>query len=178
MTLKPLLHNQHAVLYSLLYYMVRCGELNLASANKGDRKEPNFLDHCCDMTVSALDAISVLNVASNSTKPFVSTLRRMLTNGELQSVYYLGKHFDVERSPLYFPGITQPTEVDDEDEEGDRSEQPAGDLRVEFPDPESRNTLLCELERWARLDPAFADKPDGILAKVKAALSSEAATAN
>ncbi|TXI90922.1 MAG: hypothetical protein E6Q34_08140 [Burkholderiaceae bacterium] len=174
MTPKPLLHNQQAVLYSLLYHMVRCGELNLASANKGERKEPNFLGHCCDMTVSALDAISVLNVASNSTKPFVSTLRRLLTNGELQSVYYLGKHFDVERSHLYFPGITSPTEVDGEEEEEDRNEQQAGDLRVEFADPESRGTLLGELKRWTSLDPAFEDKPEGVLAKVKAALSGEA----
>jgi hypothetical protein len=81
--------------------------------------------------------------------------------------------FEVERTVLFFPGITN-RNLEAEEACNERSiEQLAGDLRFEFADSHSRAALFSNLANWIALDPAFVSKPDGILAKVKAELNND-----
>lgn len=174
MNTKPLSLNQQSILYSLLYHMVRNQELNLTSAAESGLKSENSLEYCRNVATKTLDLLDAIGGNLVVFQPLLSSTRRLMTSGELESVFYLGQHFAVDRSKLYFPGITPPAAIDDDDEAPeDRTERSAGDLRQEFPDPDSRAALITEIEHWTRLDAGFAPQPDGILAKVRSELEAQ-----
>ncbi|MEN9481127.1 MAG: hypothetical protein RLZZ298_2522 [Pseudomonadota bacterium] len=165
---KSLSDNQQAILYSLLFHMVLNGELNLATASRANAKEADALDHYRNLAAIAQDMVAQSQATGNA-----KTAHDLLSSGELESLNFLGMNFEVERTVLFFPGITNRNLVG-EDACNERCfEQLAGDLRFEFADSHSRTTLFSNFEHWIGLDPAFVSKPDGILAKVKAELNND-----
>jgi hypothetical protein len=112
-------------------------------------------------------------VAQSQFKTNTKTAHQLISSGELESIFFLDMNFEVERTVLFFLGITNRNPVTDDAHNEHSIEQLGGDLRFEFPDSYSRATLLCDLERWTGLNPAFVSTSDGILAKVKAELNAD-----
>ena len=170
MSSRLLSHHQHAILYSLLFHMVRNQELNLAAAARGDRKGATALDHYRNMEA----AVNALCRVKDGVKPVAGNTRHLLTRDEVDSVNYLGQYFSIELGLLCISGITQHAASDDEDYGGGFIKPITFDLREEFSDESSRGALVAELERWSQADPHFIAEPAGVLNRVKIALRADA----
>jgi hypothetical protein len=159
-TLSP---HQQSILYALLYSMIQSGELNLSKATETENEGRQLhLQQCLNLANTALDAFDKIGIRLGPLTPIASATRHLIDNGIISSIIYLASRFEVERSSVYYPGITEP---DLEDSDG--PEATAGDLKQEFPDEPSRITVLAELWHWAQLDPTFEYRDVSLIAKVK-----------
>lgn len=177
--MKPLTVRQQSILYSLLTHMVNAKEINFAAAYAKETTPPVHFA-AGKKIIEGLYELSTLLPGSSgrsiSEEPRTPTglltraVSTLFLSGMLESHQYLAKHFAVERSNLYFPGITPKSDSEDGNNV-DLFEHEAGELSAEFPDEEGRRSLIEELEAWAQLDPEFAERPDGTLAKIRTALA-------
>lgn len=178
--MKPLTIQQQSILYSLLSHMVNAREINFATACANETPPPVHLAAGRKIIEGLSELSSLLPSASKpSGKEETNTPTRLLTNavstlflsGMIESHQYLARHFAVERSHLYFPGVTPENDTSEDEDDAESLEREPGKLTVEFPDDESRNALIEELESWTKIDSGFAERPEGTLAKIRAALT-------
>lgn len=183
--MKPLTIQQQSILYSLLSHMVNESEVNFAASYAKENPSPTYLTAGRKIIEGLSELSALLPGASRSSADkepktpagvLTKAVSTLFLSGMLESHQYLAKHFEVERSPLYFPGITSKS-TSSEDGDDALFEREPGELTVEFPDHVSRSALIDELEAWASRDSEFVEQPDGTLAKVRSALVTTALVA-
>lgn len=183
--MKPLTIQQQSILYSLLSHMVNEREVNFATSYANEAPQPSYLTAGRKIIEGLSELSALLPGASGPSADkepktpagvLTKAVSTLFLSGMLESHQYLAKHFAVERSPLYFPGITS-KDASSEDDDDALFEREPGELTVEFPDEESRSALIDELEAWASRDSGFVEQPDGTLARVRVALATTALVA-
>ena len=184
--MKPLTVEQQSILYTLLTHMVNAKEINFAAAYAKETTPPTYfaagkkiIEGLYELS-TLLPGGSVRSINEESRTPTGLLTRAVSTlflSGMLESHQYLAKHFSVERSRFYFPGITLKNDTVEDGNDAELFEHEPGELAVEFPSEECRDSLIKELETWAKVDPEFCERPDGTLAKVRSALAASALVA-
>lgn len=184
--MKPLTIQQQSILYSLLSHMVNESEVNFAASYAKENPSPTYLTAGRKIIEGLSELSALLPGASRSSADkepktpagvLTKAVSTLFLSGMLESHQYLAKHFAVERSPLYFPGITSKSASSEEDDDVESFERNPGKLTVEFPDEESRRALIDELVTWVSRDTGFVEQPDGTLARVRSALVTTALVA-
>jgi hypothetical protein len=166
----PLSSRQRSILYALVHQMVHAQEISLANAIAAERTaRDDTLDKVCQITLGIFDLMDRLRVTLGVVKPASVAARKLLDGDVLRSVFYLAEKFDVERSDLYFPGVSL-ADNRHADDEGKELASPPGDLDMEFPSMSSRKALFASLAHWTRLDSQYTARPDGTVAKLAHAL--------
>ena len=178
--MKPLTIQQQSILYSLLSHMVNEREVNFATSYANEALSPTYLtagrkiiEGFSELS-ALLPGVSGPSIDREPRTPagvLTKAVSTLFLSGILESHQYLAKHFEVERSPLYFPGITSKSASSEEDDDVESFERNSGKLTVEFPDEESRRALIDELVTWVSRDTGFVEQPDGTLARVRVAFA-------
>lgn len=169
MDTSPLTPRQRGVLYVLVEQMARSHEITLTEAIAEDRDTAEeILDQ---MLYWARDIKSIVHrygFKFPRLRPFGRAAFKLLEGDTLRIPFYLARKFDVPCSTLYFPGITDVPDRNEDD--ASAGEFSAGNLRIEFPDRASRHALLASLMDWSHLGLQPSPPADGVIAKVAALL--------
>lgn len=169
MKITSLTQRQQSVLYALVERMARNHEINLANAIAADRGAADeVLDRVLYIGRDIKSVIDRYDLKLGLLRSLASVVHKLIAGDDLHVPFYLARKFDVPCCTLHFPGIS---DEPDDDADIDLDSSPAvGDLRIEFPDMESRQALLTALFDWSHLGLQSSPPKNGVIAKVAAAL--------
>ncbi len=161
--------HQRGVLYALVEQMARNHEINLADAIAADRGAADeVLDRVLYIGRDIKSVVDRYGLKLGLLRPLASAAHKLIAGDDLRVPFYLARKFDVPCCTLHFPGIS---DEPDDDADNDLDSPPAvGDLRIEFPDMESRHALLTALLDWSNIGMQPLPAENGVITKVAAAL--------